>query len=220
MLIPRRAEALRMAIRFSWSARTWRALAGGLVLASMLVAAVGAHDAHVAGPYRLVIGWSDEPAFTGIRNAVVVEITETGKGAITEPAALSVEVSFGAERIVLPLNQDPVRRHVFQAPLVPTRAGTYTLHITGKVKSQAIDITTTCSEKTFDCVVDGSAIQFPVKEPSAGQVVERLDRSLPRAELALESAARARTIAVAAIVVAALALLSAAVSLKRTRKSE
>ncbi len=218
MLIAQRADGLSRAIRLRWSARTWRALAGGVVLASALVAAVEAHDAHVAGPYRLVIGWSDEPAFTGIRNAVVVEITETGKGAITEQAALSVEVSFGAERIVLPLSQDPVRRHVFHAPLVPTRAGTYTFHITGKVKSQAIDVTTTCSEKTFDCVLDGSAIHFPVKEPSAGQVVERLDRSLPRAELALESATRARTIAVAAIAVAALALLSAAVSLKRTRK--
>ena len=199
--------------------RTWRAVAGGVILSSALFAAVDAHDAHVAGPYRLVIGWSDEPAFTGIRNAVVVEITETGKGPITDPASLAVEVSFGGERIVLPLTQDSVRRHVFQAPLVPTRAGTYSLHITGKVKNQAIDVTTTCSEKTFDCVMDGSAIQFPVKEPPAGQIVERLERSLPRAELALESASRAWTIAVAAIAVAALALLSAAVSLKRTRKS-
>jgi hypothetical protein len=197
----------------------WRVLAGGVVLASTLFAAVDAHDAHVAGPYRLVIGWSDEPAFTGLLNGVVVEITETGKVPVTDQVSLAVEVSFGGERIVQPLTQDPVRRHVFQAPLVPTRVGTYTLHITGKVKNQTIDVTTTCSEKTFDCVVDGSAIQFPVKEPPAGQIVERLERSLPRAELALQSASRARTIAVAAIAVAALALLTAAVSLKRTRKS-
>lgn len=198
---------------------TLRAVTGGVILTAALFVAADAHDAHVAGPYRLVIGWSDEPAFTGTRNAVVVEIAETGKGPMTDPASLAVEVSFGAERIVLPLNQDPVRRHVFQAPLVPTRAGTYTFHLTGKVRSQPIDITTTCSEKTFDCVVDGSAIQFPVKEPTAGQVVERLDRSLPRAELALESAKRAQTMAIAAIAVAALALLSAAVGMKRARKS-
>ena len=127
-----------------------------MILTAALFVTVDAHDAHVAGPYRLVIGWSDEPAFTGIRNAVVVEVTETGKGPITDPASLAVEVSFGAERIVLPLTQDPARRHVFQAPLVPTRAGTYTFHITGRVKSQPIDITAICSEKTFDCVIDGS----------------------------------------------------------------
>jgi hypothetical protein len=208
-----------MASGISRLRRTWRAVTGGVILTAALFVTADAHDAHVAGPYRLVIGWSDEPAFTGIRNAVVVEITETGKGPITDPASLAVEVSFGAERIVLPLNQDPVRRHVFQAPLVPTRAGTYTFHLTGKVRSQPIDITTTCSEKTFDCVMDGSAIQFPVKEPPAGQVVERLERSLPRAELALESAKRAQTTAIAAIAVAALALLSAAVGMKRARKS-
>ena len=55
-----------------------RAVATGIVFASALVAAVDAHDDHVAGPYRLVIGWSDEPAFTGIRNAVSVEVTEIG----------------------------------------------------------------------------------------------------------------------------------------------
>ena len=196
-----------------------RAVTAGVVFTTALFAAVDAHDAHVAGPYRLVIGWSDEPAFTGIPNAVVVELSAAGKGPLTEPASLTVEVSFGAERTVLPLTADPARRHVFQAPLVPTRAGTYTFHLTGKVRNQPIDITTTCSEKTFDCVQDGSAIQFPVKDPSAGQVVERLERSLPRAELALESARRAQTMAAAALAVAALALLSAAVGMKRARKN-
>jgi hypothetical protein len=117
------------------------------------------------------------------------------------------------------LNPDPARRHVFLAPVVPTRPGTYTFHLTGKVRNQSIDITTTCSEKTFDCVQDGAAIQFPVKDPPAGQVVERLERSLPRAELALESAKRAQTMAAAALAVATLALLSVAVGMKRARKS-
>ena len=183
-----------------------------------LAIAVDAHDAHVAGPYRLVIGWHEEPAFTGIRNTVAVEITETGKGLLADPASLTVEVSFGADRVVLPLNPDPARRHVFQASLVPTRAGTYTFHITGKIKNQSVDITTTCSEKTFDCVADGSEIQFPVKDPPAGQIAERLERSLPRAQVALESARRAQAIAVSAVAVAGIALLSAVLSLKRARK--
>jgi hypothetical protein len=208
-----------MVIKPNRFTRMWRAVTAGVVLTTALFAAVDAHDAHVAGPYRLAIGWADEPAFTGIRNAVFVEISEAGKSPLTEPASLTVEVSVGAERIVLPLSADPARRHVFQAPLVPTRPGTYTFHLTGKVRNQPIDITTICSEKTFDCVQDGSAIQVPVKDPPAGQVVERLERSLPRAELALESARRAQTMAAAALAVAALALLSAAVGMKRARKS-
>jgi hypothetical protein len=192
------------------------------VLLLTFVVPTSAHDAHVVGLYRLEIGWGEEPAFTGIRNSVVVEITEAKGG---EPVndldggALSVEVSFGAERVVLPLQPAWSRRNEFRASILPTRAGTYTFHITGTVKSQPIDITSTCAEKTFDCVVDVSHIQFPVKDPSVGQLAERVERSLPRAEQALESSARARTTGFAAMAVAVLALLSAiGLGFRRSRK--
>lgn len=188
-------------------------------LSTLLVA----HDAHVVGPYKLVIGWGEEPAFSGIRNSVVVTITEAAGGGLVADlggGSLSVEVSFGNERVLLPLQPVWGRRSEMRAWILPTRSGTYTLHITGKVKSQPIDITSTCSEKTFDCVVDASDIQFPAKDPSVGQLAERVDRSLPRAEQALESAARARTLAFTAMVVAGLALMCAiGVGLRRGRKA-
>jgi hypothetical protein len=194
----------------------YRGLVGaGVAAVVAFTAGVEAHDAHVAGPYRLEIGWSDEPALTGSRNAVAVEITE-GKSAVLDgSASLSAEVSFGGERLVLPLEPDPERRNVYQAKIVPTRAGTYTFHITGRIKTQPIDITTTCSEKTFDCVIDGSEIQFPVKDPSAGQIAERLNRALPRAEQALESARRAQWTAWWAIGIAAIAAASGGLRLRR-----
>ena len=51
-------------------------------LVACLTIAAAAHDAHVAGPYRLVIGWGDEPAFTAMRNTVTVEITDAGKALV------------------------------------------------------------------------------------------------------------------------------------------
>jgi hypothetical protein len=182
-----------------------------------------AHDSHVAGPYRLEIGWDEEPAFTGMRNAVVVEITEAAGGAPLIDlggGSLSAEVSFGTERVVLPLQPAWGRRNEYRASIIPTRAGTYTFHITGRVKNVPIDITSACSEKTFDCVADASEIQFPVKDPSVGQLAERLDRSLPRNEQARDSAARARTMSYAAIALAALALLLAlGLGARRGRKA-
>jgi hypothetical protein len=179
-----------------------------------------AHDAHVVGPYRFEVGWGDEPAFTGIRNSVVVEITEAaGGGPVADlgGGSLSAEVSFGTGRAVLPLQPAWGHPNEFRAWILPTRAGTYTFHITGKVKSQPIDITSTCSEKTFDCVVDASEIQFPAKDPSAGQLAERVDRSLARAE---QAAARAHTLALSAIAVSVLALASAiGLGMRRGRKS-
>jgi hypothetical protein len=183
---------------------------------------LGAHDAHVVGPYRIEIGWGDEPAFTGIRNAVFVEITEAAGGHPVDDlggGSLSVEVSFGSERVVLPLQPGWGRRNELRAWLLPTRPGTYTFHITGRVKAQAVDITSTCSEKTFDCVLDLSAIQFPAKDPSPGQLAARVDRSEPRVEQAAAAAAGARTIGFAALALASFALVCALVpGFRRARK--
>src|SRR5262245_6927178 len=182
---------------------------------------VTAHDAHTVGPYRLELGWSEEPAFTGIRNAVVVEVTEANGGRpVTDldGGSLSAEVSFGTERVVLPLQPTFARRNELRAWLIPTRAGTFTFHVTGRIKSQPIDITSTCSDKTFDCVVDGSEIQFPAKDPSAGQLVERIERTAPRAERAFEAASRARTTGLVAIGVSIVALLAAVAAGLQGRK--
>ena len=200
-----------------------RTVATVLALVTSLSILLVAHDAHVVGPFRLSIGWGEEPAFTGIRNSVVVAITEAAGGGLVRDlggGSLSVEVSFGNERVVLPLQ--PVWGHAneFRAWMVPTRAGTYTFRVTGTVKHHPIDITSRCSESTFDCVADVSEIQFPVKDPSIGQFAERLDRSQPRVEQAVESAARARTMAISAIAIAALALTSAIVfGTRRSGKS-
>jgi hypothetical protein len=199
-----------------------RTLAIGVSLGTVLSIPLVAHDAHVVGPYRLEIGWGDEPAFTGIRNSVVVEITDAAGGGPVEDlggGSLSAEVSFGSERVVVPLEPVWGHRHEHRAWILPTRPGTYTFHITGKVKDQPIDISSTCSEKTFDCVRNSTEIQFPAKDPSIGQLAERIDRSLPRADRALESAARARTVAFSAIAVSALALIAAiGISLRRGGK--
>ena len=186
-----------------------------LTIAALVAAgSAAAHDRKIAGPLQLTIGWGDEPAFTGSRNSVVVSLSDAA-GPIKEPgAALTVEITFGSERITLPLEPAFGRPHEFHAWLVPTRAGTYTFHVTGKVKTQNIDVTTTCGEKTFHCVAEASEIQFPAKDPSAGQLAERIDRALPRAERATAGAERAQWLAIAALVVS---IVAAGLGLRKGR---
>src|SRR5260370_29447267 len=153
----------------------------------MLSLQLSAHDAHVVGAYRLEIGWGEEPAFAGMRNAVTVEITDAaGRTPVSDlgGGSLSAEVAFGDERLVLPLRANPERRSTFEAWLLPTRPGTYTFHITGQAKNQKIDVRSTCSAQTFDCVVSSADMQFPAKDPSAGELAERIERSLARADRA------------------------------------
>jgi hypothetical protein len=186
----------------------------GLTLASSLAillmslsADAWAHETQAVAQIRLTIGWGDEPAFTGFKNFVSVAVSDAAGAPVTDPGgSLAVEVSFGDERITLPLLPAGDRRGEFRAWLVPTRPGTYTFHITGRMKGQSVDATSTCSDRTFDCVTDISEIQFPVKDPSAGQLADRISRELPRAEGALHAAARAQIIAIAAICGAVLAL--------------
>jgi hypothetical protein len=186
------------------------------LLVALLAVPLSAHDAHVVGSYRLEIGWGDEPALAGARNAIVVELTDAaGRTPVTDlgGGSLSAEVTFGDQRIVLPLGRSPEHRNQFQAFIVPTRSGTYTFHITGRVAQQAIDVRSTCSERTFDCVISPSDAQFPVRDPSAGELAERVARSSPRADQALALADRAATLAFVALAAAALALAVAAAAI-------
>jgi hypothetical protein len=187
-----------------------------IICAATLCTPAWAHEKKAVGRIQLTIGWGAEPVFSGSQNSVEVRVSDPTGAPIVDPAgSLGVEVSFGDQRITLPLLPSS-HPGMLEAAIVPTRAGAYTFHISGTLKGQAIDTTSTCSDKTFDCVVDSSAIQFPAKDPSAGELADRIGRAMPRAERAIDAARSARTLAVAALAAAALALAMAIGAAVRT----
>jgi hypothetical protein len=196
-----------------------RSVAIGISLVLLGAPAASAHDHLVSGDYRLTIGWADEPAFVGFKNAVSVAITDKAESPVADAGApLMVEVSFGEQRLSLPLEAVRQRPGEFRAWLLPTRSGTYAFRIVGTIRDQHVDVTSTCSDKTFHCVTDVASIQFPAKDPSLGDLAERVSRTLPRAERAGESAMSARVLAILAAVAAAAALVSSLVALNRSRQ--
>lgn len=189
---------------------------GVCVLASAF--SVGAHERKTAGAVTLVIGWGDEPAFTGALNSVVVTVSDRN-GPIKTPAVLAAEVSFGSERMTVSLEPVANRPGEYQAWLVPTRPGTYAFRISGKVGTQNVDVTSTCSESTFHCVVDATDIQFPAKDPSIAQLADRLERGLPRAERAGEAASGATQLSFAALAISIAGMAIALAVGWRSRKT-
>lgn len=170
-----------------------------------------AHETQSVQALRVTVGWGDEPVYTGFNNFVEVDVTDAAGAPVADAAgSLSAEVTFGTERVVLPLMPEGKRPGHFRAAIVPTRPGTYTFHITGTMKGQPVDLSSTCSDRTFDCVTDVAEVQFPAKDPSPGQLAEGLGRAMPRAEQALAQASGARTVAYASI---ALALLGVVVAI-------
>lgn len=153
-----------------------------------LTATSGAHERRQVGPYVMRVGWADEPTFAGVKNAVQLELSDTAGRPFTElPEDLKVEVIFGTEKTApLPLVAAFGKRFGqpgdFRAAIIPTRPGNYTFHFVGALKGQRIDQSFTSSESTFDPVHLAAAIEFPARDPSPGEMAEKLDRLGARVE--------------------------------------
>lgn len=199
-----------------------------LALSAALLAlpdAIHAADKQTVGSLQLTIGWGDEPAFAGFRNSIDVGVSDNAGAPGVDPSnALSVEVSFGERRLRLPLI--PVERQpgLYRAWFVPSRAGSYAFHITGRLKGETIEISSTCSEKTFQCVTEARDAQFPERDPSAAQLTDSISQSQARVQQAIDDAAEARLISFVALALSAgavaLAVLIRSLRSRRGRSSD
>ncbi len=176
-----------------------------------------AHEHRRIGPVEMTVGWADEPTFAGFKNGVQLMLRDKSGKPITDLGdTLKVEVSFGTRKTgPLPLErafgENFGRPGEYRAAIVPTRPGNYTFHFAGTIGEQKIDESFTSSEKTFDPVADSAEIEFPAKDPSAGELAARIARVGARVEAA-QSAARdagaagtqARTLAIIGIVLGAI----------------
>jgi len=177
------------------------------VLLSLLVANIAtAHVVKQAGPYTLEIGWQHEPTYVGEANGVQVIIHDADDQPITDLATddLKVVVSTGDQQTGeltfepgFDLAEGDGNPGEYNAPIMPTAPGDYTFHLTGAIHGEAVDITVTSSDETFDTVRGTSDIQFPAKLPAVPDLVTRLDRVDAR----LTSAEGAQTTADRALLV-------------------
>jgi hypothetical protein len=184
-------------------------LAGGVTQA-------GAHVSKRSGPFEVELGWGVEPPQAGAANFVEVVVTDGARRTpIVVPAgALSVEVVYGDAAVTLPLTptEEP---GTLEAGLTPTRPGSYSFDVTGSVRGQPLDVSATCSESTFECVGAAADTEFPVKDPSAGELAQRLRSEADRVAEAGDRADGARTLAIVALALAAVAL---AISIRAGRR--
>ena len=209
-----------------------RPLVGTVIVPAMLLALAtssAAHERRQVGAYVMRVGWGDEPAFAGVKNAVQLLLSDASGKPITDlPEDLKVEVIFGAQKTApLPLDaafgKNFGRPGDFRAALIPTRPGNYTFHFIGSLNGQRIDQSFTSSDKTFDPVQGAAAIEFPAKDPSLGELAEKLDRIGSRLEAvqgsAQDAAAAARQARIfgAVGILAGIAGLLAAVASNRRR---
>jgi hypothetical protein len=195
--------------------RRWGPVLAAATLALVVAPAASAHVVRTVGPYSVEMGWGNEPPIAGFENFVEVAVTSDQGGPVADlgPDA-AVAVSFGDAQKAVPLlpTEEPGE---FHATLVPTRPGTYAFQVEATIDGREISTGAKCSEGTFDCVIPAAEVQFPVADPTAGEVAGQVGSALPRIEEACEDADTARWLAIGGLVVAVIALVVAAIALRR-----
>lgn len=143
-----------------------------------------AHEQRVTGPFKAVVGWTDEPTYVGFPNSVLFTLSDAAGGPITDLGAndLKVEVSFGDQKTA-PLPLEPAFRvgafgttGDYKADLIPTRGGEYTFRFFGTIRGEAYDQSFTSGEGTFAAPRNPTDISFPAKDPTAGELAASIER--------------------------------------------
>ena len=186
-------------------------VASFLIAVSTLVALsqpAAAHERRTIGPYQVVVGWIDEPAFVGQVNAVDFRVTDTR----TNPAknveglekTLNVEVLSGGAttgfkaafrtRFGLPGQ--------YAADIVPTREGSYKFKITGKIETTDVNETFESGPGRFDEIRPLTALQYPETVPTGGDLSKRLADIQSSADQTRLAALGALALGIASIVLA------------------
>jgi len=202
-----------------------------------------AHGVHKVGKLSLVVGFGTEPAYAGETNSVQVIISEGAKPATDLGAGGGLKAEVTSEAVpgqTTTIEMEPYFEvgefgtpGDYRAFFIPTAPGRYTFHLTGTVKGQKIDKSYTSVKDGFAEIADPASVQFPTKNPTTGELAQRLDREVPRLNSALEAsraaelqarndakqardeAGLARLLAIVGIVAALAGLVVAGIALTR-----
>ncbi len=139
-----------------------------LVLAC-LVCFSGTAQAHerrlVNGKFEFVVGFLNEPAFSGEMNGVDLRVAATGWFAqplIGVEEVLVVRVTFegSSQSLDLPLRKRYKEPGKYAAHFLPAEPGRYVFHFTGTINGMPVDETFMSGEKFHD-VEDRELLRFP-----------------------------------------------------------
>jgi hypothetical protein len=140
------------------------------VLALAFAAPANAHDVRQVGEYRFVVGFIDEPVFTGEKSGLELVVTKGGTPVEGLEKTLTAAVIYGDAQRDLPLSATFGRAGAYESVFIPTSAGPYTFHISGTIQGTPVDASFTSSSTGFDEVEELTAGQFPVQFPAPGEL--------------------------------------------------
>jgi hypothetical protein len=186
--------------------RVGRATVLGAVLTTMVgISAASAHESREVGEYTFVVGFLDEPIYSGQKSGLDMRVSLGEEPVEGLEETLQAEVIFDDQTRELEISPSFGEPGAYRSVFFPTAAGPYTFHIFGDVEGTAVDESFTSGPETFSEVQDVAGGQFPVQFPSTGDVVRDA-----------EAGANAATTATIALVLGGAGLIAGLVALGLT----
>ena len=183
-----------------------------------------AHTTVEVEQYKIEVGWSIEPPVVGIRNDIVVKITESGdsegtyRGITSAFKNLEGTVMYGGASKTIDFSGDPKPGYYFSS-IIPTKTGSYLMDLQGEIRDVTINVQIPIEDVESTSVLDfpptssqGSADISALKNAisSLQQDVSKLksgETSTSNGGAAYDFAIFGLSIAAAAIILAIIALI-------------
>jgi hypothetical protein len=182
--------------------RIGRAAVLAIALIALAAGTTLAHEEREVGDYTFVVGFMDEPVFTGQKSGLEFFVTRGEEPVEGLEVTLQAQVTFGSDTRDLEISPRFGEAGAYQSVFFPTAAGPYTFRIFGEVEGEAFDESFTSGPETFGEVEELAGGQFPVQFPATATVVADA-----------EAGAASATQATIAIVLAVIGLLAGLIAL-------
>lgn len=124
-----------------------------------------AHEHITVGDYEIAVGWVSEPPVAGQLNGIEIFVSDISTGEeqpVDDISSLTVTISYGGQSKELALEpQGADAPGQFEASILPTIPGQYTVTFGGRLGDTAVD-----AEVEIEEVAAADSIQFPYPEAS------------------------------------------------------
>jgi len=155
-----------------------------------------AHITKVFGNYLVTVGWQNEPTYSGLLNAPIVEVKkgsgDSAKPVINALANMQISIKYGSVTKQLDFVPDSTVDGQYVSPLIPTKVGSYSLIMKGTVEDQSID-----TEIPLDDVASVDTLNFPPSSSAdtsnigqVGTIINQLTSDIEDAKSSANSAAQ------------------------------
>ena len=120
-----------------------------------------AHTTVEVEQYKIEAGWGIEPPVVGIRNDIVVKITESGetegtyRGITSAFQNLEATVMYGGASKTMDINSDPKPGYYFSS-IIPTKTGSYLMDLQGEIRGVVVNV-----QIPIEDVESTSVLDFP-----------------------------------------------------------